>query len=88
MTNFSHPEFERIYTEIFDLATTSWNTGRDRKAAYKSKDFVFIALSKLDCESHWDYMESMFPMKGLAFQGMVSIRFLLIFGGTLRKYGG
>ena len=71
MNNFSRPEFERIYNKVFDVVTKSWNTGRGRKTAYKAKDVFFMALSTLQCGSPWDYMGSMFRIRGSVFQRMV-----------------
>ena len=77
MTKFSRPEFDRIYKKISDVVTKSWNTGRGRKTVYKAKDVFFMAYPTMKCGSHWDYIGSMFRIKGPVFQRMVKTLLLL-----------
>ena len=78
MTNFSRPEFDRIYNKISDVVTKFWSTGRGRKTVFKVKDVFFMALYTLKGGRHWDYMGCMFRIKWSVFQSMVKTFLILI----------
>ena len=78
MTNFTQPEFERIYSKITKFVTMNWNVGRGRKTPHNAKDVFFMMLSTLKTGGHWDYMASMFRIKGSVFQTMVKSFLLLV----------
>ena len=56
----------------------NWNVGRGRKTPHKAKDVFFMMLSTLKTDGHWDYMASMFRIKGFVFQRMVKSFLLLV----------
>ena len=78
MTNFSRQIFDRIYTKISTCVTNSWNTGRGRKTSYRAKDVFFMTLSTLKTGGHWEYMASMFRIKGSVFQRLIKTFLFLI----------
>ena len=80
--NFSRKELERIYTKIYDCVSNSSNTGRGRKTSYHAKDVFFMTLSTLKTGGYWEYMGSMFRIKGSVFQRMIKT-FCFLF---LRNY--
>ena len=78
MTNFTRPEFERIYGKITEFVTMNWKVGRGRTTPHKAKDKFFMMLSTLKRGGHSDYMASVFRTKGSVFQRMVKSFLLLV----------
>ncbi|ETI54861.1 hypothetical protein F443_02398 [Phytophthora nicotianae P1569] len=72
LTNFSHHEFERFWSQVRMHITENWNVGRGRKCEQTPKDvFFYMFLTVLKHCGKWDVVASIFRFKTGAFQKMI-----------------
>ena len=71
MTNFSEKEFDTIWTPLNENVKTRWNVGAGRKSPFKSNDIFFMLLKMMKHGGKWDFLASIFKMKGPTFKRTV-----------------
>ncbi|ETN04217.1 hypothetical protein PPTG_14925 [Phytophthora nicotianae INRA-310] len=81
LINFSHHEFERLWSQVRMHISENWNVGRGRKCEQTPKNVFFMVLTVLKHCGKWDVVASIFRFKTGAFQKMI-----LSFAGVIAPF--
>lgn len=72
MTNFTLPEFRRLYGIFYESITTSWNLGRGKRSHHTSMDVLFICIVVLKHGGSWNKLAHIFRVKGPTFMRLIT----------------
>lgn len=71
LTNFTLAEINYLFKVIEPTLEAQWVRNRGRKSAHKPKDMFLFTLTMLKHGGSWDFLATMFRMKGPNFERLV-----------------
>ena len=72
MCNFTPSEFHQLYSVLHNHISDNWSNCSGKKSDYKPVDVLFMMLVVMKHGGSWDQLGTMFRIKGLTFQRLIT----------------